>query len=353
MSVLDTVPAGAQARILRAILNASHPRLALPTIASNHHLSIVELQTIAGKHGYPDQAAMRRAVARLEGAETSPADDTESANEDAFPEASQRLLRIPLTQLHADPNNVRENLGNIDELAESITQVGLLQPIVARRHGDQLIVVAGHRRLAAVHHLGWTTVPVTVRGAMAPDEVLAAMLIENSQRADLDPIEEARGLMRLRTNFGVTTDAELAHRVGRTQVHVSNRLVLLALTPEDQDAVRRGELTIGAATDKARTDSGRRRPGAHGKKSGAHLSVHHELATKARNRCATKKHKKGGSASVGGIACGDCWESVIRADERVQLHAQSETRGRCVLCDTEHDPDRRDSSWTEASEHTA
>jgi ParB family chromosome partitioning protein len=93
------------------------------------------------------------------------------------------------------------------------------------------------------------------------------------------------------------------------------------------------------AVEKARVDSGRVKPGKPKKKSAAHLAFTHPLARNAKARCQRLGHKKGGSASVGGIACGECWESVIRADEREHLNQVSNERGRCVLCDVVHDPD--------------
>lgn len=331
MRVLDTVPAGAQAKILKAILAAQHPRLALGTIALNHNLTIDELQTIARHHGYPDRDIMARAVRDLlEPHPAQPATETPAAVVDA----PTGLLNVHVKDLHGDPNNIRDNIGDITELADSIVAVGLLQPIVARREGNRLVVVAGHRRLAAVRQLGWDNVEVIVRPPMAPDDVLAAMIIENSQRVDLDPIEEARGLARLAADLDLTSHAAIGRKIGRTQVHVSGRLALLNLTPQEQEQVRAGQLGLGAAIAKARVDAGRIRPGAKGKKSSQHLSVHHELATRAQARCTQLNHKRNGSASVGGIACGACWESVIRADERASLHARSASIGSCVLCDT-------------------
>jgi ParB family chromosome partitioning protein len=346
MSVLTAIPADVQASIVSAILNAAHPRIALPDIAHNHKLTLEELQTLARHHGYPDRSALVRSLRKLEQAAAAYATvrDDDQANDEAdggdVTASGQKLLRVPLNQLHPDPNNVRENLGDLEDLAESIVAVGLLQPIVARRHGEQLIIVAGHRRYAAIARLGWASVPVIVRADMAPDEVLAAMIIENSQRADLDPIEEARGLARLKAEYGLTTDVALARKIGRHQTHVSARLTLLALSPEDQEAVRSGRLGVTAATQKARTDSGRRRPGAKGRAPAQHLSISHDLAKRANNRCVELSHKRKGAGSVGGVACGECWESVIRADERERTHAASAAAGRCLTCGTEHDPDR-------------
>jgi ParB family chromosome partitioning protein len=248
----------------------------------------------------------------------------------------QGLLAISLDELHPSAANPRENLKDIEGLASSIREVGLIQPLVVQKvpgkPGYQ--IVAGHRRHAAAKLVGWATVPCVVRRDMLPDEELLAMLVENGQRANLDPIEEARALNRLKA-MGLT-DLEIGRKVGRPQNYISNRLVLLTLPFEEQEQLRAGAVTIGASVAQARVTSGRTRPAAKGKKSAQYLSVHHGLATFARARCQRLAHKAKGGASVGGIACGECWESVIRADERSHLHQQSEQRGRCVLCDTQN-----------------
>lgn len=249
------------------------------------------------------------------------------------------FVAIELPSLHPSPNNIRDRLEGIEELAVSIRENGLIQPLVVQRipGRDGYQVVAGHRRLAAVRRLDWAKAPCIVRRDMLPDEELLAMLVENGQRAGLDPIEEARALNKLKA--GGMSDSEIARKIGRSQPLVSGRLSLLALPVEAQEELRAGFGTLGGAIARAREESGRVRPGAKGKKAAAHLATHHPLATRAANRCRAKKHKRGGSASVGGVACGECWESVIRADERQQLHTQSEARGRCVLCDVQHDPE--------------
>ncbi|MDE9364553.1 ParB/RepB/Spo0J family partition protein [Luteipulveratus sp. YIM 133132] len=248
--------------------------------------------------------------------------------------ADHEYRDVPLVDLHIDPDNPRRQLDGIEELAASIAQVGLLQPIVARRAGDQLVIVAGHRRFAAVKHLAWTTVSVVIHAeAWRPDEVLARMLIENSQRRDLDPIEEARGIAHLRVELGgenVST-AFVASHLGRSQSWVGTRLALLALTPDQQDQVRAGELNLADATRKGRENSGRL--GRLGSTGHPHLGVDHPLEGFARARCKRANHARKGRNSVGGVACGECWEAVIRANERESLHADSADRGRCVLCD--------------------
>lgn len=241
--------------------------------------------------------------------------------------------RVSVDDLHPDPANPRESLRDIAGLAESITSSGLIQPIIVRTSPGGLVVVAGHRRLEAVKRLGWTAVEVIIRKPMEPDEVLQRMLVENGQRAGLDPIEEARALKRLKVQRGCT-DAELGKVVGLSQHTVSNRIALLALPVEEQEAIRAGQITLTEAVHVARTTSGTFRPGAQGKKSAAHLAPGHPLAVAAKARCMRTGHKRGGSASVGGMACGACWESVIRADERQHLQEHTATRGECPICGT-------------------
>jgi ParB family transcriptional regulator, chromosome partitioning protein len=246
----------------------------------------------------------------------------------------QGLARIPLDDLRPSPNNPRQRLKDIDDLALSIRENGLIQPIVVQQiagtAGYQ--VIAGHRRLAALQRLSRPDALCIIRKDMPSDAELVAMLVENGQRAGLDPIEEARALSRLRAQG--MTQAEMAMKIGRSTAHVSMRLALLALPIEQQEELRAGEATVMASVEAARLASGRLPAGRTGKKPAAHLAFTHPLADRAKARCRRLSHKRGGSASVGGTACGECWESVIRADEREHLHDVSATQGKCVLCDT-------------------
>lgn len=241
--------------------------------------------------------------------------------------AGDTLQDVAVGRLRPDPDNPRTDVGDVAELAASLRAVGLLQPIVARRTaGGDLVVVAGHRRLAAAKAAGWSTVPVIVRAEMRPDDVLAAMLVENSHRKDLDPIEEARGYARLKAQLG-TTDAGVAERVGRAASHVGGRLRLLSLPPAEQEALRRGDMTLREATDRAKLSTGY-----GGQRGMPHLSTTHALAAAAKARCVRLRHQRGKGQGVGGVACGACWESVIRADERQGLHAHSGRKGECAVC---------------------
>lgn len=243
------------------------------------------------------------------------------------------LVDVAVVDLDVDPQNVRGDLGDIHGLAMSIQSVGLLQPIVARRtERGRLVIVAGHRRHAAVQMLGWTHVPVLVRKPMRSDEVLAAMLVENGQRANLDPIEEARALMRLKQQRGWSV-RDLAAQLGWSQTTIDGRLALLDLSVEDQEALRSGEMNLGDAVRRGRVAAGRVRSA--GITGSPHLGVDHDLARLAKARCTRLEHRRNGRNSVGGVACGACWESVIRADERRHLAAHAASTSQCPTCGQE------------------
>jgi ParB family chromosome partitioning protein len=134
----------------------------------------------------------------------------------------------------------------LGELAESIRLHGVLQPLLVRRLHDGYELIAGERRWRAARLAGLTAVPAVVRSEASNDEQLVLGLIENLQRADLDPIEEARGLRRLTEEFGLTHE-EVAQRIGKHRVSVTQSLRLLAGCPAVQSAVGAGAITAGHA----------------------------------------------------------------------------------------------------------
>lgn len=326
-AVLTSTPPRTQAAILRRVLAERHPKFALGDIAHHFGLTMTDLQTMLRRYGYPDTTRMTQEAAQLELEAQERATADQVTPESDAGDAGATLRRVPCHQLLADPDNPREHLEDIDELADSIRSVGLLQPIVARTAGDRLYVVAGHRRLAAVRHLQWTDVPCIVRGPMRPDHVLAAMLIENGQRTDLDPIEEAHGLAKLKAQHG-HTDSDLARMIGRSIAFVSNRLALLHLTADEQAEVRAGQLGVTHATRRGRLNAGK----VLTQKAARdwHLSDTHDLAAQVKARCARLNHK--GGRKIGAIGCGECWETVIRATERAALIKAFHDSGVCPTC---------------------
>lgn len=153
---------------------------------------------------------------------------------------------VPIEKLVPAEDNLRRKTGDVRDLAASIAAVGLVEPLlVAPREDGGYTVVAGHRRLAAAVAAGLAEVPCTVRW-LTDVERVEIMLIENLQRSDLSPIEEASGLFRL-VEFGLS-QKELARRIGRSPKHVAARLALLQLPPQVQEAIDAGSVTVGEAT---------------------------------------------------------------------------------------------------------
>jgi ParB family chromosome partitioning protein len=134
----------------------------------------------------------------------------------------------------------------LGELAESIRMHGVLQPLLVRRLIDGYELIAGERRWRAARLAGLTAVPAVVRSDAGNDEQLVLGLIENLQRTDLDPIEEARGLRRLTEEFGLTHE-DVAARIGKHRVSVTQSLRLLNACAAVQSAVAAGVITSGHA----------------------------------------------------------------------------------------------------------
>ena len=141
----------------------------------------------------------------------------------------------------------------LQELADSIKENGLLQPIVVRKSGDGYELIAGERRFRAHEMLGYPTIEAIVIDKN-DDESADLALIENMQREDLSAIEEARAMQRILENSGLT-QAELAKRLGYRQSTVANKLRLLKLSPELQEDIARGVLTERHARALLKVDS--------------------------------------------------------------------------------------------------
>jgi len=158
----------------------------------------------------------------------------------------EHLMNVALTQLRPGKYQPRTQMdpNAIGELAESIKAQGVIQPILARPLGDgHFEIIAGERRWRAAKLAGLDAVPVLVR-EVRDDLALAMALIENIQREDLNPIEEAAGIQRLIDEFGMTHEAA-AEAVGRSRSGVTNLLRLLSLAKPVQDLVLQGKLDMG------------------------------------------------------------------------------------------------------------
>src|SRR5262249_3704625 len=133
----------------------------------------------------------------------------------------------------------------LQELVDSIRQHGVIQPLIVRQAGARLEVIAGERRWRAAHDAGLTEVPVIIRSA-SDLEVLEISLIENLQRSDLNPIEEAQGYARLAGGFGLRQE-DICPKVGRSRASVANSLRLLDLHPQIQTWLTQNLLSVGHA----------------------------------------------------------------------------------------------------------
>ena len=159
-----------------------------------------------------------------------------------------RIEKLPITAIQPGTYQPRQQFEEaaLQDLAESIKQQGLVQPIVVKPMADeQYEIIAGERRWRAAQMAGLETVPVIIRQA-DNQETIAMALIENIQREDLNPIETAMGLKRFMQEFELT-QKEVAEAVGRSRTGVTNLLRLLKLPQSIQDALHRGELTMGHA----------------------------------------------------------------------------------------------------------
>lgn len=158
---------------------------------------------------------------------------------------ASRSEEIPIDRIEVNPYQPRQAFEDLEGLRESIRQSGMLQPVVvARREGGYRLIV-GERRLRAVRELGWREIPAVIR-EVGDEEQLLLALVENLQREDLSPVEEARAYEHLADEFGLT-QAEVAERVGKDRSTVANALRLLQLPEEIQGMVQTGELAMGHA----------------------------------------------------------------------------------------------------------
>ena len=158
-----------------------------------------------------------------------------------------QLIELDIDNIQRDPKQPRKEFSKeeLDELAESVREKGILQPILVRKTGDVYTIVAGERRFRAAKQEKLKKVPVIVK-EFTEKEVLEISLIENIQRKDLNPIEQAEAYKRLSDEFGATQE-EIAKSLGKSRPVVTNKLRLLNLSERILSYLRRGKLTEGHA----------------------------------------------------------------------------------------------------------
>jgi ParB family chromosome partitioning protein len=167
---------------------------------------------------------------------------------EASPSAPPNAANVPIDDIEPNPQQPRTHFTDADigALADSIRQHGMLQPLVVHRYGSGYRLIAGERRLRAARLAGLAEVPVTLHETPEAEGSLALSLIENVQRDDLSPLEEAEAYRRLLEDFKLTHES-VARQVGKTRAHISNTLRLLTLAPALQGALLSEAITAGHA----------------------------------------------------------------------------------------------------------
>lgn len=155
---------------------------------------------------------------------------------------------VPLDRIKPSPYQPRVNFDSakLAELAQSIKERGVIQPVVVRTSGEEYELIVGERRLKAAESLGRTTIPALVLDTVSNEESMELALIENVQREDLNPIEEATAYHRLLTECNLS-QADVATKVGKDRSSVANSIRLLSLPKKIQEMIVDGKLSAGHA----------------------------------------------------------------------------------------------------------
>lgn len=161
--------------------------------------------------------------------------------------ASKGFLFVPIENIVPNPYQPRKFFDEekIEELADSIREKGVLQPLIVTRQENHYEIISGERRFRAAKLIGLTEIPVIVRDA-EPKEVLELAIIENVQREDLDPIEEASAYQELIEQFGYTQE-DVALKIGKDRATISNTLRLIKLPAKIKELLQSGRLSEGHA----------------------------------------------------------------------------------------------------------
>ncbi|MEJ2189027.1 MAG: ParB/RepB/Spo0J family partition protein [Acidobacteriota bacterium] len=241
------------------------------------------------------------------------------------PRARAGLAEIPVDHLQPNPQQPRQHFAPeaLEDLAESIRVHGILQPLLVSEEGPQRYrLITGERRWRAAKLAGLRTVPAVIRERLEDAEQLELALVENLQRRDLTPLEEARAFEHLRTDLAFS-QADISKRVGMDRSTVANALRLLKLPPDLQEMVECGELTAGHGRTLLAFSN------AEQQRAWALKAVRQGLSVRDLERAAAAARKGGGSAKKrSSRASRD--PNLAAAEEKLAMHlgAPVEIRGR-------------------------
>jgi ParB family chromosome partitioning protein len=225
----------------------------------------------------------------------------------------QTITVVPIRQLTGHPDNIREDLGELEDLAKSIREHGIVQPLTVTEHptvAKTFVVIDGHRRLAGALKAHETKVPVIIRHDLTDEaEHTVLMLVTGVHRRELNPVERARGYGQL-LDSGLNM-SEIARRTGVKPSVVSYYLNLLRLDDSTLEKVEEGELPVGqaiaAVRDQRQTERVETGTPLRGRpKAGGWFGASHHLAAQVRERCTHRTR-----AQVGSVGCGPCWEQEL------------------------------------------
>lgn len=245
-------------------------------------------------------------------------------------DAAQAVTTLPLQRIEPNPNQPRKRFDEVElqALADSIAQHGLLQPLAVRDMGNGYYqIIAGERRWRACRLAGLSEVPVTV--VEADDRtVMELALVENLQREDLNPMEEAEGYRVLLEEYGLTQE-QAAHQVGKSRSAVANALRLLTLSDEVRALVENGELTAGHARALLTLPNGRLQKAAAQKILALRLSVRQAEAMCKRMAAEEKPKEEPEPLAVDYIA--ECEKHLTRRLGRRVHIVNGKRKGRVEL----------------------
>lgn len=172
--------------------------------------------------------------------------EPEQTSQDIQQEGDKVMVSLSLVEPNRKQPRKSFNEDKLEELADSIKQQGVLIPLMVRHNGNMFEIIAGERRWRASKKAGLKEIPVIIRDDLTEEQIFEIQLIENIQREDLNPIEEALGYERLIKEFHMKQD-EVAEKVSKSRVAITNSMRLLKLSPEVQQMVIDEKLTTGHA----------------------------------------------------------------------------------------------------------
>ena len=187
--------------------------------------------------------AMGRGLGAILNAESKT--NINSASDEGAKTLVGNIVEVSIDDIYPNPNQPRTYFDEkaLNDLAESIKSLGIIQPITLRKDGEKFEIISGERRYRASKIAGLASIPAYIR--LVNDQVLLEMaLVENIQREDLDPIEVALTYQRLLDEVGMTQE-NLSQRVGKERSTITNSVRLLKLTPDIQNGIRSGQISAG------------------------------------------------------------------------------------------------------------